>query len=569
MKKYASVAALLVLASSARADLIVVDGGGSGDYLTIQEAIDAASDGDTISVEPGAYSNFIVSAKGLVISANTGLVTITGSVTVSDLGVAQTTVLQGLDVLGLFAGTPLDHGHGVLISNCLGRARFEDCSFGGINGATVEVVFVGCTLAAGNGTDVAGLAVDAPSGSCVLHQCSLSGDDGFASTDGGSGARIFGSQFVAHDSSFVGGATGWQTSSCGIVGAGGDGLVVGSGTEAYRAQCSFTAGPGSGACYSCQICTCCYYVTGGSSVVGFVANGPAPTVSFDAPERQISELGSVTITSSREPNDSVWAILSDEPQYLFDAVRSSAYLVNFASTSNWHFLGTTDATGSLTAQLPLSIPVVDFVSKPYYVQTIHRASMSALEFFGAARTVTVIAETTGIEFCNGDGGDQMGCSDCPCSNNSPAGTIGGCLNSVATSARLLASGFESVSADSLGFQVEDARPIASALLVSAANALPLMGPCSPGSGIAPFQLDGLRCIGGDLKRHGIRGTDQNGTNQTFWGAPSGFPIGGLIAVGGFVVGQTRRFQIFYREDAAVHCGTRLNTSNAIELTFVP
>ncbi len=34
--------------------------------------------------------------------------------------------------------------------------------------------------------------------------------------------------------------------------------------------------------------------------------------------------------------------------------------------------------------------------------------------------------------CTGDGGDQMGCTDCPCNNNTPPGSIGGCRNSSGT-----------------------------------------------------------------------------------------------------------------------------------------
>ena len=51
--------------------------------------------------------------------------------------------------------------------------------------------------------------------------------------------------------------------------------------------------------------------------------------------------------------------------------------------------------------------------------------------------------------CNGDGGDQAGCTDCPCSNNASQGTVGGCLNSAGTSLRLLGTGSDSISAADL------------------------------------------------------------------------------------------------------------------------
>jgi hypothetical protein len=43
------------LAGAANAGVLVVDGGGQGDYTDIQSALDAASDGDTILVKPGTY----------------------------------------------------------------------------------------------------------------------------------------------------------------------------------------------------------------------------------------------------------------------------------------------------------------------------------------------------------------------------------------------------------------------------------------------------------------------------------------------------------------------------------
>ena len=82
-------------------------------------------------------------------------------------------------------------------------------------------------------------------------------------------------------------------------------------------------------------------------------------------------------------------------------------------------------------------------------------------------------------------------------------------------------------------------------------------------------MDGLRCVGFGLKRHGGRQTDSNGDSgvtSPHWGPPDG-PSGGIMAHGSFINGQTRAFQIFYRETVSRSCMTGLNTSNALEITF--
>ena len=176
-----------------------------------------------------------------------------------------------------------------------------------------------------------------------------------------------------------------------------------------------------------------------------------------------------------------------------------------------------------------------------------------------------------VPFCFGDGGDQMGCSPCACTNEAPPGSLTGCLNSTGVGAALLASGAAGVSSDTLRFEVVGGTANTFGLLSSADNQLPNMGPCPPGSGIQSPVLDGLRCVGGNLIRHGTRPLDAAGTiGQTTngWGAPDG-PIGGLIAQGGFVAGQTRHFAVFYREDPNLVCQSGQNTTHGVSITFSP
>ena len=105
---------------------------------------------------------------------------------------------------------------------------------------------------------------------------------------------------------------------------------------------------------------------------------------------------------------------------------------------------------------------------------------------GAAYTLTQMPSPAMVEtLCFGDGGDQAGCTDCPCGNNAPVGTIGGCLNSAGGSAQLSLMGIASASDDTLRLEVSSAVPATFGVLQSGSTLLPVNPaiPCPPGAGV--------------------------------------------------------------------------------------
>ena len=190
--------------------------------------------------------------------------------------------------------------------------------------------------------------------------------------------------------------------------------------------------------------------------------------------------------------------------------------------------------------------------------------------------------------CNGDGGDQMGCTDCPCGNNAPAGTAGGCQHSASAGgggSLLIAAGDASVSLPSgsvtdLKLSMTNMPPTSTAVMFSGSAIAPqnVANPCF-GFGVAVAlgtsgEKDGLRCAVGGLLRHGNRQSnasgdilDDSGPNRT-WGGVAG-PAVGIAAQGAFMSGQTRYFQATHRDLPGAVCMTALNTSQAIEVTFTP
>ena len=92
MKPFCVALVISCFATLAGAATWLVDQGGSGDFLTIQEAINAASDGDLILVRPGTYVEEIdYTAKMLRIESTDG----PGSTTIDGGNQAAVTVASG------------------------------------------------------------------------------------------------------------------------------------------------------------------------------------------------------------------------------------------------------------------------------------------------------------------------------------------------------------------------------------------------------------------------------------------------------------------------------------------
>lgn len=176
-------------------------------------------------------------------------------------------------------------------------------------------------------------------------------------------------------------------------------------------------------------------------------------------------------------------------------------------------------------------------------------------------------------FCAGNGNAGPTCANCPCSNNAPSFSFGGCTNSAGTSAVLAMTGEASFASDTMRLEVSHATRNSLAILTSGDLLLPLQPAlgCSRGTGVTSLVFNGLRCVGGVTRRHGSRATDSTGrvgSSNDGWGGPFA-PSAGLVAQGGFAVGQNRFLQAIYRDGANSGCGTGLNTTNAIAVLVIP
>ncbi len=152
----------------------------------------------------------------------------------------------------------------------------------------------------------------------------------------------------------------------------------------------------------------------------------------------------------------------------------------------------------------------------------------------------------GTAFCFGDGSAIQ----CPCANNSAAGSGAGCQNGSGTGAQILANGAASLGNDTLMLFASGATPNQPGLYFQGDNAI------AGGSGVT-FG-DGLRCTGGGVVRLQVAVADSNGDSAT------------TIAIGaaaGVVAGDVRRYQLWYRDPALTPCGSAFNLSNGLEVTW--
>lgn len=172
---------------------------------------------------------------------------------------------------------------------------------------------------------------------------------------------------------------------------------------------------------------------------------------------------------------------------------------------------------------------------------------------GAAPAVLIygVPRTVGSQLCAGSGASVP----CPCGNVSSHLPTSGCVNGRALDfgATLRASGSPSLTSDDLEVALEFALP--GQPLALFAGDQPVQG----GQGL-PFG-DGLSCVGGSVQRLGTA-FGRVWTGGAAWGSVLG-------GVAGAAPGQTRYFQVWYRDPGASPCGSGFNTSNALALTLEP
>ncbi|MGQ0552731.1 MAG: hypothetical protein ACT4PU_05880 [Planctomycetota bacterium] len=123
---------LAAMTAPLRADVIVVAVAGSGDFTTVQAAIDAAADGDTILVRIDTLTEVLeLSGKALAIVGDIPVGSTTrrdvGCIAVRNLAAGQQVVLRNLRFEGDFQFPTYDNLSGIFLIDNEGSVWIEDC----------------------------------------------------------------------------------------------------------------------------------------------------------------------------------------------------------------------------------------------------------------------------------------------------------------------------------------------------------------------------------------------------------------------------------------------------------
>lgn len=378
-----AVAMGLVLAGGARAQGVVwTVGGVAPDFLTVQEGVDAAGEGDVLLIRPksGGYGEAVlVSGKSLSFVADDGPpVSIDhpglAALRVENLGPGQSFHARGLSLRGRPALELAQNQGPVLIEDSV-LAGFQPISVlpEAGHGAVVQdcgaVTFVRCQMEGGHDAGFApsffpyqgGIGLVATDSTLHLYEVtaqggfgsSADGFDGIDGGDGGDGARLQDSFLFAAASALAGGTGGPITNFLCLAsdGPGGDGLAALGASDVYELDSTFTGGlSGLGYCEG----------TPGQPVVGSAISLPGDYRSLTAasPVRE-GELSTSTYVG--QPGDLVFGIWGVRQEPVFYQVFGGTVLPQVLAAV---LLGTIPAGGTLAFSLPLGQlpPGVDSLS---------------------------------------------------------------------------------------------------------------------------------------------------------------------------------------------------------------
>ena len=416
---------------------VVDDDGGPGvAFTSIQAAIDAASDGDTILVRDGGYPAFDLFGKGLAIVADTDQTArIEGGIHVLGVPAGSAAVLRGLR-------TTIATRDGLLIESCAGAVRVEDCELEGqrtpiefvsdqgpFHGVQVhdsaDVWIIRSELLGGQGSNVGFFSEPYPGGSGVqvLSSTALVVDstlrgghgasgpffDWYPGAHGAHGVQLYDSTVWVSGCYAVGGNGGdgysdydplFGTKMCGNGGDGGSGVYVNSFdpedwspppvSSAVTVR-DLNAAPGVGG-----FSECAYFGEDGEDV--FEQSGATHTVSIEPALARSTWVSSpvragtnARFYAAGEAGDLFLALVgAPSPPLPLPAQDLPLALASFPVVLS---LGIVPQDGLVSKAFPVAPKPPGFGAATYHVQGAYLAAGGADLFLAPTGTLTVLEQT--------------------------------------------------------------------------------------------------------------------------------------------------------------------------------
>jgi hypothetical protein len=406
--------------------LWTVDDNAAADFTTIQDAVNAAANGDAILVQSGNYAGFQVVGKGLAILGDPlAPPQLSGPITIAQTAAGQTVVVAQLTQT--FAIWPYGSSNGLTVSSCAGALRIEDCTFRGQKGGPAgsgvrvdqsgDVIFSASTAQGGEGIQVGntgfstsyggGHAGDVILAQVALYQSNLeagapgtnNGIHNMQGLQGGSGLRVDGSFVFSSDVRMHGGQGGCHSLTpfyCGTAfgaGAGGDGgyglWLVGGPSNVNVQKPNLISG-------AAGVTNCPTWYENGHSGSPFrrEASGSiakrvnAQPRALSAPVL-LSGTTTVNATVTGVAGDLVYLVVETTPHFQYDAALHGVWSLSYPPQPAAVPDGVVAGNGSVNIQLTLPALQAGQEAQTYFVQP-YVVDLAGQAFAGTPRSVTLL-----------------------------------------------------------------------------------------------------------------------------------------------------------------------------------
>lgn len=387
-------------------------------YTEIQDAVDAASDGDTILVKPANYTQgFVIDDKTLFVVGDVPpgtYVKLDDNVTTRNLKSHRTVVLSNFSLSSTESDTV-----GLVLDDNAGSVRIESCRIYGPNGYAYYDPWVGWVFFIGSEAVYVDSCADVAFGGCRLEGGrGFDGDLTFGGDVGYEGLEIVSSIVCLYDCDLYGGDGGHSLLGTDPAGPGGDGCRVSGNSHLFASGCGFYGGDGGNAKWfpagtggngvyvkapaNVELLDNIYqggqggWDMGGQAEPGKGISGTAHLISGSARKLEIPrtarEKDLISLVFHGLPGDLAGLLLTLFPDTQFMMPLKGQLLLSLMITPVYLYVGKVPGSGSLTWTLGIPKQGPAFEAITIYTQAVFAEGAGNLTL-GSQGTLVILDES--------------------------------------------------------------------------------------------------------------------------------------------------------------------------------